>query len=264
MATLKADIRIFPDLTALSAEAARLFVDSATQAIHARGRFLAALSGGSTPMALYRLLVHAPLDWTRVHIFWGDERLVPPEHPENSYGQAWEVLLKHVPIPSENIHRVASDASTSLREASLWDPEAAARDYARVLKEFAAPPLEWPRFDLVLLGMGEDGHTASLFPGSPVDVTEPVLAVTAHYQGRPTQRVSLTPLVFNAARQVVFLVTGANKAVTLGGVFNDYYSLEQYPAKRIQPTDGKVTWLVDQAAGSALTPNPSPGGRGAS
>jgi 6-phosphogluconolactonase len=209
---MKPTVRIFKDVDEMSRAAAELFVTLATQATRERGRFLVAFSGGSTPTALYRLLA------------------------------VYDVLIKHLPIPSENIHRVASDL----------EPDAAATDYARVLKEYAVPPLDWPRFDLVLLGMGEDGHTASLFPGSPVDATEPVIAVTAHYQGRPAQRVTLTPLVFNAARQVVFLVTGANKAVTLTGVFGDYNSVEQIPAKRIQPTDGKVTWLVDEAAGMMI------------
>jgi len=242
---MKPTVRIFKDAVELSRAAADLFVTLAVQSIRERGRFLVALSGGSTPMALYRLLAREPIDWTRIHVFWGDERLVPPEDPENSYGQAWEALLKHIPIPTENIHRVASEL----------DPVAAARDYASILREFAAPPLDWPRFDLVLLGLGEDGHTASLFPGSPVDATEPVIAVTAQYQGRPARRVTLTPLVFNAARQVIFLVTGANKAVTLKGVFSDYNSSEQVPAKRIQPADGQVTWLVDKAAGKEIKPS---------
>ena len=242
---MKPTVRIFKDAVELSRAAADLFVTLAVQSIRERGRFLVALSGGSTPMALYRLLAREPIDWTRIHVFWGDERLVPPEDAENSYGQAREALLKHIPIPTENIHRVASEL----------DPVAAARDYASILREFAAPPLDWPRFDLVLLGLGEDGHTASLFPGSPVDATEPVIAVTAQYQGRPARRVTLTPLVFNAARQVIFLVTGANKAVTLRGVFDDYNSSEQIPAKRIQPADGQVTWLVDKAAGKEIKPS---------
>ena len=242
---MKPTIRIFKDADELSRAAADLFVTLAVQSIRERGRFLVALSGGSTPMALYRLLAREPIDWTRIHVFWGDERLVPPEDAENSYGQAREALLKHIPIPTENIHRVASEL----------DPVAAARDYASILREFAAPPLDWPRFDLVLLGLGEDGHTASLFPGSPVDATEPVIAVTAQYQGRPARRVTLTPPVFNAARQVIFLVTGANKAVTLKGVFSDYNSSEQVPAKRIQPADGQVTWLVDKAAGKEIKPS---------
>ena len=242
---MKPTIRIFKDADELSRAAADLFVTLAVQSIRERGRFLVALSGGSTPMALYRLLAREPIDWTRIHVFWGDERLVLPEDAENSYGQAREALLKHIPIPTENIHRVASEL----------DPVAAARDYASILREFAAPPLDWPRFDLVLLGLGEDGHTASLFPGSPVDATEPVIAVTAQYQGRPARRVTLTPPVFNAARQVIFLVTGANKAVTLKGVFSDYNSSEQIPAKRIQPADGQVTWLVDKAAGKEIKPS---------
>jgi 6-phosphogluconolactonase len=240
---MKPTIRIFQEANELSRATAELFVELATQAIRERGRFLVALSGGSAPTELYRLLARKPIDWTRIHIFWGDERLVPPEDAESNYGQANEVLLKNIPIPSENIHRVATEL----------EPEAAAMNYARVLKEYAAPQLDWPRFDLVLLGMGEDGHTASLFPGSPVDVTEPVIAVTANYQGRPAQRVTLTPLVFNAARQVVFLVAGPNKAVSLRGVFDDYNTTEQIPAKRIQPVEGQVTWMVDQAAGAALT-----------
>ena len=242
---MKPTVRIFKDAVELSRAAADLFVTLAVQSIRERGRFLVALSGGSTPMALYRLLAREPIDWTRIHVFWGDERLVLPEDAENSYGQAREALLKHIPIPTENIHRVASEL----------DPVAAARDYASILREFAAPPLDWPRFDLVLLGLGEDGHTASLFPGSPVDATEPVIAVTAQYQGRPARRVTLTPPVFNAARQVIFLVTGANKAVTLKGVFSDYNSSEQIPAKRIQPADGQVTWLVDKAAGKEIKPS---------
>jgi len=239
---MKPTVQIFQDANELSRAAAEFFVTLAMQAIRERGRFLVALSGGSTPTGLYRLLTRQPMDWTRVHIFWGDERLVPPDNHESNFAQANEILLKNVPIPSENIHRVAAEL----------EPAAAALDYARVLKEFAAPPLDWPRFDLVLLGMGEDGHTASLFPGSPVDVTEPVIAVTANYQGRPAQRVTLTPLVFNSARQALFLITGANKAIVLKEVFDDYNSSEQIPAKRIQPVEGQVTWMVDQAAAGTM------------
>jgi 6-phosphogluconolactonase len=243
MVTMKTDIQVFPDLSALSAAAALLFVTTATQSVRERGQFLVAFSGGSTSMPLYRLLARELIDWTRVHIFWGDERLVPADDPENNYGQAREILLKHIPIPSENIHRIASEL----------EPEQSALDYAHMLKAFATAPLDWPCFDLVLLGMGEDGHTASLFPGSPVEMSEPVIAVTADYQGRPAQRVSLTPLVFNTARQVIFLVTGANKAATLNNVISGYNNFpEQYPAQRIRLTDGQVTWLVDEAAGQKL------------
>jgi len=243
MANVNTDIRVFPDLTTLSAAAVRLFVDSAAQAIRERGRFLVALGGGSTPMALYRQLVREPIDWTRVHVFWGDERLILPEDSESNYGQASEALLKHVPIPAENVHRVASELESA----------AAVTDYALTLKRFASPPLDWPRFDLVLLGMGEDGHTASLFPGSPVEMKEPVIAVTGHYQDRPANRISLTPVVINAARLVTFLVSGNRKAAILSRVLSKTESFELLPAQRIRPTEGKVVWLVDKTAGSLIT-----------
>jgi len=233
------NIQIFKDLPALSQAAAQLFIDHANQAIAARGQFLVALSGGGTPTATYRLLVDAPIDWSRVHVFWGDERCVPVSDPGNSYAQARDVLLAHVPIPAENIHRVESEL----------EPVAAARAYAATLRGFGSP---WPRFDLILLGMGDDGHTASLFPGSPVDEAEPVIAVTAHYQDRPANRVSLTPRVINDARQVVFLVSGQSKSETLASVLNGDYHPDVLPAQRIQPSVGILTWLVDEAAGSKL------------
>ena len=121
-----------------------------------------------------------------------------------------------------------------------------------ILKQFASPPLEWPRFDLVYLGMGEDGHTASLFPGSPVDMAESVIPVTAHYQDRPANRVTLTSVVFNNARMVVFMVTGENKAITLAEVLSDRYNPELYPAQRISPKDGILIWSVDEEAASKL------------
>ena len=188
MASVKPDVRIFQNLESLSQDAAKFFIEICTQAITERGRFLVALSGGNTPTELFKLLAQSPyreqIDWTRVHVFWGDERCVPIEDLENNYRQANDVLLKHVPILLENIHRVKSDLK----------PADAATDYARVLKQFASAPLNWPRFDLVLLGMGEDGHTASLFPGSEVNVSTPTMAVTAEYQDRPANRVTLTPL----------------------------------------------------------------------
>jgi len=236
------NLQIFKDLSVLSESAAKLFIESAVQAIAERGRFLVALSGGSTPMALYRLLVDAPVDWSRMHVFWGDERCVPVDDPGNSYAQARDVLLTRVPIPVDNVHRVQSEL----------EPAEAAQAYAATLSGFRDPPRDWPRFDLILLGMGDDGHTASLFPGSPVDEAEPIIAVTAHYQDRPADRVSLTPRVINDARQVVFLISGQSKSETLANVLKGDYHPEQLPAQRIQPTDGTLTWLVDEAAGSKL------------
>jgi 6-phosphogluconolactonase len=234
------DVQIFKDLPALSQAAAQLFIASAEQAIAERGRFLVALSGGSTPTALHRLLVDAPVDWPRVHVFWGDERCVPVNDPGNNYAQARDALLAHVPIPAENIHRIPAEL----------EPASAARAYAAALSGFLHAP--WPRLDLILLGMGDDGHTASLFPGSPVNEDQPVIAVMAHYQGRPAQRVSLAPQVINAARQIVFLVSGQSKSATLARVLKGNLNPMELPAQRIHPSDGKLIWMVDEAAGSNL------------
>lgn len=243
---MKANIRIFKNSEALSRAAAEIFVTTASQAVGARGRFLAVLSGGSTPSGLYRLLTEEPyrsrVEWSKTYVFWGDERCVSPEDEGSNYHQAHETLLGHIPIPDKNVQRIKGEL----------EPAEAADDYARTLKRFAAPGLDWPRFDLALLGMGADGHTASLFPGSPMDVAAPTLAVTADYQGRPAQRVTLTPLVFNSARKVLFLVTGADKTETLSKVLSETPMPEQYPAQRIRPTDGQVVWLVDEAAASNL------------
>jgi len=242
---MKSDIRIFKDLEVLSRHAADLFVDQAKSAVNARGRFLVTLNGGGTPTRLFQLLGNdykEKVDWSKTHIFWGDERCVPYDDPGSSYGQARNAFLSHVDIPASNIHPV----NTSL------NPPEAAIDYANILHGFAASSLEFPRFDLVLLGMGEDGHTASLFPGSKVQVNEPVVAVTANYQDRPANRVSLTQLVFNQAHAVVFMATGEKKAVTLAEVLSDRYKPELYPAQRIDLKDGQLIWLVDEAATEKL------------
>jgi len=239
------DIRIFKDSEKLSHHAAEIFIKQATQAIHERGRFLVALNGGNTPTRLFQLLAtdyQDKINWTSIHIFWGDERCVPPDDPGSSYGQAREALLSHVPIPAENIHSV--DTSLS--------PAEAAGDYARLLSQFSNPLLSFPRFDLVYLGMGEDGHTASLFPGSTVHVTETVIPVTANYQDRPANRVTMTQLIFNQARMIAFMATGEKKAFTLAEVLSDRYNPELYPAQRIDPQDGQLIWLVDEAASGKL------------
>ena len=243
---MKADIRIFKDSDALSHAAAEIFVQTAEQAMRARGRFLVALSGGGTPSGLYRLLTEEPyrhqVDWPSMFVFWGDERCVPPDDASSNYCQALDALLRHVSIPDKNVLRIQGEL----------EPVKASKSYIRTLKRFASPPLDWPRLDLVLLGMGDDGHTASLFPGSPVDASAPALPVTADYQGRPAQRVTLTPLVFNSARNIVFLVTGAIKSSMLKRVLRGNYQPELFPAQRIRPTEGKVIWLVDEEAGRSL------------
>jgi 6-phosphogluconolactonase len=239
------EIRVYRDLEHLSHTAAQLFLEQAEQAIRERGRFLVVLTGGSTPKRLFQLLAEdkgGKIDWKAIHSFWGDERCVPPDDAESNYRQAFELLLKNVNIPVENIHRIHGEL----------DPVEGARNYALILKVFASPPLDWPRFDLVFLGMGEDGHTASLFPGSLVEASSPTLAVTAHYQDRPAERVTLTPLVINSARMILFMAVGENKALTLSKVLGNGYEPGLYPAQRIDPKDGMVIWMVDQAAAIKL------------
>lgn len=236
-------VRIFPNLETLSHAAAETFITIANESTEQRGQFFVALNGGGTPKRLFELLASAPdkMDWSRTHVFWGDERMVPADDPENCYGMAKRILLDHVAIPADHIHRVRTDLA----------PAEAVADYIRTLELYASPPLAWPRFDLVLLGMGDDGHTASLFPGSPVTVSEPVLSVTANYQGRPANRVTLTPLVFNSARDVIFMAAGASKAEALKRVLNGDSEV-QFPAARIHPTDGNITWFVDEVAAQKL------------
>ncbi len=236
-------IKKFKNIGDLSLYAANSFVEIANQSIAERGRFLVSLAGGNTPTSLYQLLGDSfrnQVDWTRAHFFWGDERCVPVDDAGNNYGQAKKILFDK--IGATNIHRVLSELA----------PDEAAKNYAQTLRQFAEPPLEFPRFDLVLLGMGDDGHTASLFPNSPVKVDSPTLAVTANYQDRPANRVTLTQNVFNSARNIIFLVTGKSKAVTLSRVLSDMYLPAELPAQRIAPKDDNLIWLVDEEAGSFL------------
>ncbi|MFN8434397.1 MAG: 6-phosphogluconolactonase [Anaerolineales bacterium] len=234
------NIQKFKDSDELSQSATKKFIELINQAIAERGRFLVSLSGGSTPMKLYEKLANQTLDWSRVHFFWGDERCVPVDDPGNTYGSMRGILFNR--IGTTNIHRVESEL----------EPASAAQAYAYTLSGFADAPFDFPRFDLVLLGMGDDGHTASLFPGSQVDIETSTIAVTAQYQDRPANRVSLTPKVFNHAREVWFLVTGAGKAETLRNVIKGEKNLELLPAQRIQPTDGNLVWMIDEAAGKFI------------
>lgn len=216
--------------------------------VQARGRFLLTLSGGSTPLPLYRRLAKVdekePFPWQQTHIFWGDERMVPISDPESNAGQAESLLLSHVPVPDEQIYPIPHEE----------DPVASAEAYAHTLEQAAEADTAWPRFDLVLLGLGSDGHTASLFPGStfPVPAEQPTQAVLAKYGGRPVGRVSLTPPVFNSARYILFLVTGEEKAQALAQILEGDYDPVQWPAQRIQPEDGKIVWLADAAAASQV------------
>jgi 6-phosphogluconolactonase len=228
----------------MAQEAARRFAAQCHEAVRARGRFSVVLSGGSTPQGLYRRLAQPDyrdeIPWEAVHIFWGDERCVPPDHPESNYRRAHETLIEHVAIPSDQVRRMQGEG----------EPGMAARAYARELVDFFCGP--HPRFDLVLLGLGEDGHTASLFPGSEAVEEEQrlVVAVEAEYGSRPTCRLTLTLPALRATRQVLFLVAGADKAPILARVLSG--DAADLPAARVAPAAGEVTWLVDEAAARAI------------
>lgn len=242
---MKPELRILKDSERLSRHAANLFVEKSNQSILERNQFLVALNGGSTPMRLFQLLASEyrdQIEWDKVHVFWGDERCVPPTDAGSNYRQAYETWLSKVSISENNIHRVQGEL----------DPISAAMKYAETLKQFADSNFDFPRFDLVYLGMGEDGHTASLFPNSPVQATEPVIAVTANYQDRPANRVTLTQLVFNQARTITFMATGEKKASVLAEVLSERYNPELYPAQRIDVKNGQLLWLVDESAASKL------------
>lgn len=246
--TKRGMVEIFEDKAALSEAAAQLFVTKARAAVAQNGRFLVALSGGSTPAMLFELLRERPyanqMPWSKTVVFWGDERIVPPTDDGSNYKQANDLLLSHVPIPPDNVFRAKGELS----------PEEAAADYALQVATLDAGETAVPAFDLILLGMGTDGHTASLFPGavSAAEQTEPVIAVTADYDGRPANRVSFTPLLINQADTVVVLVAGANKAETLHNVLHGAADPETYPIQRIQPANGQLLWFVEKTAASHL------------
>ncbi len=237
-------VQVFADKAALARAAADRITTLAAESIAEQGRFSILLSGGSTPQALFTLLAAPPyntrLPWQQIHFFWGDERLVPPGDAGSNFFHAAQMLLDKVPVPAENIHRVRGELP----------PATAVLDYTAQLKAFAAGGRDWPRFDLVLLGLGSDGHTASLFPGSPAADAPgtAVKSVTADYEDRPSQRLTLTPPVFNDARHILFLVTGANKAQAVTAVLEGPFDPVQWPAQRIQPHRGTVTWFIDQTA----------------
>jgi 6-phosphogluconolactonase len=257
-------LHIVPDAGQLADAAARFFAERAAEAIAARGVFRVALSGGSTPRALYQRLAAMPardagalaadappadavppIDWAHVELFFGDERHVPPDHAESNYRMVKEALLTHAPIPDGNVFRIHTE---------LPDANDAAADYAEVLRRvFDVAMGQWPRFDLVLLGLGPDGHTASLFPDTAVLHERSRMAAAVWVASMQTWRVTLTPPVLNHARLVLFLVSGAEKADTALAVLEGSSDPERLPAQLIAPGDGTTHWLLDAPAASRLT-----------
>ncbi|HEX9058103.1 MAG TPA: 6-phosphogluconolactonase [Ktedonobacterales bacterium] len=241
-------VRVFDDVAALSRAAADALAEVAAKAVRQHGRFRVALSGGSTPQALFKLLAHAPyhdrVSWSRTFVFWGDERCVPPTSADSNYRMARETLLFHVPVPATQVYRMPGEAA---------DPEAGARLYEMSLRRaFALAPGEMPRFDLILLGMGSDGHTASLFPHTSALRVTDRLVVANRVEKLNTTRLTLTVPVLNNAATVLFLVAGDDKAGALKAVLRGPKHPEEYPAQLVAPHDGELVWLVDRAAAAGL------------
>ncbi|MBI4400106.1 MAG: 6-phosphogluconolactonase [Nitrospirae bacterium] len=243
------ELRVMNDSEELTREAAELFVWFGEQAIGTRGRFRVALSGGSTPKALYAALAgpafSGQLDWRRVEFYFGDERCVPPDHAESNFGMANGALFRPLKMAPERIFRMSGESG---------DPDEAARRYEKLIRErFEAPAPGWPSFDLILLGLGEDGHTASLFPNTQALDERARLVVPSVAPREPKQRLTLTAPAINEARAVVFLVSGPGKATAVHAVLEDRGQNDrQIPAKLVRPVSGRLIWLVDRAAAAAL------------
>ena len=241
------DIRVLAEPAALFEAAAGVFVELAGAAVSRRGTFSVALAGGSTPRSLYTLLAGtraSDVPWPSIRWFWGDERCVPPTHPDSNFRMAHEALLSRVPLAPDAVHRI---------EAERADPAEAAAAYQRTLRAaLHAPAPELPRFDLVLLGMGADGHTASLFPGSSALAERSRLVAATIQPSSGAPRVTLTLPVLNAAATVLFLVSGPDKRAAVEAVLGEHAAASALPASLVRPTDGRLLWLLDEAAaGSA-------------
>ena len=242
-------VRTFADPEAVSRAAADEFVRRAEEAVAERGRFAAALSGGSTPQGLYRLLAEPPyrgrVDWGRVEVFWGDERCVPPDHHDSNFRMAREALLSKVPVAPARVHRI---------EAERPDRDAAARDYQAVIARAFGVPADGPppALDLVLLGMGPEGHTASLFPDTTALAETKRWVVVNHVPKFAADRLTMTLPILNRAREVLFLVEGGDKAEILADVLEGMPDPKRLPAQAVRPTDGRVLWYVDRAAGARV------------
>ncbi|MCB2147294.1 MAG: 6-phosphogluconolactonase [Deltaproteobacteria bacterium] len=237
-------IRTLPDPEALCRAAAELFVRQARLSVTRRRRFAVALSGGQTPRRLYEILAVPPLRdsvaWDKTHVFWGDERCVPSDDRRSNARMAREALLDQIPVPPDQIHPISCDEN----------PAQSARQYSDMLHDFfgGGPPA----FDLILLGLGEDGHTASLFPQAEILNDQTAWTASVYVKAQKMHRVTLMPAVINRARLVVFLVSGDAKAAVLKAVLNEPTDPLQLPAQLVRPRTGELVWLADKAAAAQL------------
>ena len=244
-------IEILEDVSALAQKAATIYTRAAQDAVRARGVFRVAMAGGSTPKALHALLVAEPfrsqLPWDRIQIFFGDERHVPPDHSDSNYRMVADTFLSKTPITPDQVFRIKGE---------LLDTERAAEDYEKVLRtQFTLKPGELPRFDLMMLGMGNEGHTLSLFPGTTALRDNGRLVVRTWVGKLYTERITCTAPVANHSAAVMFMIAGADKAAALKAVLEGPYEPEQLPSQLIKPENGKLLFLVDSAASGMLSKN---------
>ena len=244
MSKTKPEIRIVENPDELAHAAADEFEQLANEAVKNQGSFNVALSGGSTPKAMFDLLSKEPykdtIPWSKIHLFWGDERHVPPDDEDSNYRMTEEHLLSKVSIPPENVHRI---------EAEDADAKQVAVKYQQHLQQyFKLAKTEIPTFDLVFLGMGDDGHTASLFPGTDAVHDSENLVAAPWVEKFDSHRITLTPQVINNAKRVIFLVKGEEKADTLVRVIEGEKNEDRFPAQIVNPTHGSLLWLCDREA----------------
>ena len=255
---MKPEVRRYPNLEGLNNAAAEFICTLAVGCVNERGIFTVALSGGKTPESLYENLAGPPYEsrmpWPHIHFFWGDERCVPPDHPDSNFAMAFRALISRVPVPSRNVHRIPSE---------IQPPERAADVYEKILREFFGPSVQndthsnasdagesFPFFDLILLGLGKDGHTASLFPGDRAleERKRWVKAVLTPHGSPPVPRTTLTLPVINRAGCTLFMVSGSGKREVLRSILKAPNSAApHYPAARVNP-EGRLVWLIDEEA----------------
>jgi 6-phosphogluconolactonase len=244
------EVRILPDGAAIARRAAQKFVEAGAAAVNEKGSFSVVLAGGSTPRALYGLLVNDPVlrarvPWDKMDVFFGDERHVGPDHPDSNFRMATEAMISKSPLKPEQVTRIKGEYP---------DAGQAAREYELAIRSyFKLADGEFPRFDLVLLGMGNEGHAASLFPGAKALHEKRRIAVSNWVGKLLAERITLTPPAINNAAHVIFMVTGEGKAPALTAVLERVYEPDQLPAQLIRPANGTLLWLVDAAAGGLLT-----------
>ncbi|HTF26188.1 MAG TPA: 6-phosphogluconolactonase [Candidatus Limnocylindria bacterium] len=247
---MEREIRILADGAAIAKRAAQEFIQAATVAAREKGAFSVSLAGGKTPKALYSLLVTDPalrsqVPWDKIQLFFGDERHVPPDHPDSNFRMATEAMISKSPMKPGQVTRIKGEYP---------DAGQAALEYEKALREyFKLKDGEYPRFDLVLVGMGNEGHTLSLFPGTKALHADGRIAVRNWVGKLYAERITLTAPAASNAVQVIFMVTGADKAPALKAVLEGPFEPEQLPAQLLQPKNGKLLWLVDAAAGSMLS-----------